>query len=282
LWLTGYFRIFVTAVTTVRTDSRSAITALHSLGWWVFVTLTECVYRALQTKYSYYEIVLHTANTTHYYGIIILTILWYYNNHHHLPPWIRLFDLFRHRRIAIVSWGVHGLFFLEVCRWGLISGVWCCPFFRGGWSSFVCINNNNNNNKVKWSRYRPSVAQRVGKGIALLFHDRGTRRGWVVSSTPRPHFTPGKDPVPFVQVAVWAPGPVWTRGKSRPQRDSIPDRPARSQSLYRLSYPAHNNNNNNNNNNNDGVRLLSLLQIAELEAKHQTESLCTISVNFAI
>ena len=35
--------------------------------------------------------------------------------HHHLPPWIRSFDLFRHRRIAIVSWGVHDLFFLEVC-----------------------------------------------------------------------------------------------------------------------------------------------------------------------
>ena len=28
--------------------------------------------------------------------------------------------------------------------------------------------------KVKWSRYRPGVAQRVGRGIALLFHDRGT------------------------------------------------------------------------------------------------------------
>ena len=33
--------------------------------------------------------------------------------------------------------------------------------------------------------------------------------------------------------------PVWTGGKSRPHRDSIPERPARSQSLYRLSYPAH-------------------------------------------
>ena len=31
--------------------------------------------------------------------------------------------------------------------------------------------------KVKWSRYRPGVAQRVGRGIALLFHDRGSRRG---------------------------------------------------------------------------------------------------------
>jgi hypothetical protein len=44
----------------------------------------------------------------------------------------------------------------------------------------------------------------------------------VVSSTPRPHFTPGEDPVPIVQEAGWAPGPVWTGKKSRPHRDSIP------------------------------------------------------------
>ena len=93
--------------------------------------------------------------------------------------------------------------------------------------------------KVEWPRYRPGVAQRVGRGIALLFHDRSTRRGWVVSSTPRPHFTPGKDPVPILQEAGWAPGPAWTGGKSLPHRDSIPDRPARSQSLYRLIYPVH-------------------------------------------
>jgi hypothetical protein len=34
---------------------------------------------------------------------------------HHLPLGLRSFDLFRHRRVAIVSWGVHDLFFLEVC-----------------------------------------------------------------------------------------------------------------------------------------------------------------------
>jgi len=61
----------------------------------------------------------------------------------------------------------------------------------------------------------------------------------VVSSTTRPHLTPGKDPIPILQEAGWAPEPVWTGGKTRPHRDSIPDRPARSQSLYRLSYPAH-------------------------------------------
>jgi len=82
--------------------------------------------------------------------------------------------------------------------------------------------------KVKLSRYRPGVAQRVGRGIAILFYDRGTRRGWVVSTTPRPHFTPGKGPVPILQEAGWAPGPVSTGGNSRPHRDSIPDRPARS------------------------------------------------------
>jgi len=31
--------------------------------------------------------------------------------------------------------------------------------------------------KVNCSCYRLGVAQRVGIGIALLFHDRGTRRG---------------------------------------------------------------------------------------------------------
>ena len=82
--------------------------------------------------------------------------------------------------------------------------------------------------EVKRSRNRAGVAQRVGRGIALLFHDRGTRRGWVVSSTPRPHFTPGKDPVPILQEAGRAAGPVWKSGKSRPHRDSIPDLPARS------------------------------------------------------
>jgi len=50
----------------------------------------------------------------------------------------------------------------------------------------------------------------------------------VVSSTPRPHFTPGKDPVPILKEPGWAPGPVWTDGKSRPHQDAIPDRPALS------------------------------------------------------
>jgi len=89
-------------------------------------------------------------------------------------------------------------------------------------------------------RHRPGVAQRVGRGIVLLFHDRGTRRGCVVISTPRPHLTPGKDPVPILQEAGWAPGPVWTGAENLvPTGIRSPDRPARIQSLYRLSYPTH-------------------------------------------
>ena len=50
----------------------------------------------------------------------------------------------------------------------------------------------------------------------------------MVSSTPRPHFTPGKDSVPILQEAAWAPGPIWTGGKCRIHRYSILDRAARS------------------------------------------------------
>ena len=59
------------------------------------------------------------------------------------------------------------------------------------------------------------------------------------AASPGRTLPPGKDPVPILQEAGWTPGPIWTGGKSRPHRDSIPDCPARSQSLYRLSYLIH-------------------------------------------
>ena len=61
--------------------------------------------------------------------------------------------------------------------------------------------------------------------------------GW---STPRPgRFTPGKDPVPVILEAGWAPGPVWTDAENLalPTATRSLDRPCRSESLYRLSYP---------------------------------------------
>jgi hypothetical protein len=62
----------------------------------------------------------------------------------------------------------------------------------------------------------------------------------MVSSTPRPHFTPWKDPVLILQEAGWTLGPVWTRAENLARTEiRSPDRPARSQSLYQLNYLAH-------------------------------------------
>jgi hypothetical protein len=51
-------------------------------------------------------------------------------------------------------------------------------------------------------------------------------------------FTPGKDPVPIVQEAGWAPWPVWM-GVENLAHTGIPspDHPALSESLYQLRYP---------------------------------------------
>jgi len=56
------------------------------------------------------------------------------------------------------------------------EAVWRNGFPVGtSFCMMVCISTIVKN--VKGSRYRPGVAQSVGRGIALLFHDRGTRRG---------------------------------------------------------------------------------------------------------
>ena len=81
------------------------------------------------------------------------------------------------------------------------------------------------------------TAHRGSRGIALPFHDQGTRRGWGVSVTTWPLLIPGKDTLPIFQEACWAPGPVWTDAENLASTGiRSPDRPARSQSLYRLSY----------------------------------------------
>jgi len=62
-------------------------------------------------------------------------------------------------------------------------------------------------------------------------------RGEGSASRPSRSLPPGKDPVPIVQEAGWAPGPVWTGAENlAPTGIRSPDRPARSQSLYRLRY----------------------------------------------
>jgi hypothetical protein len=55
-----------------------------------------------------------------------------------------------------------------------------------------------------------------------------------------PLSTPGKYPVPIVKEAGWVQGPVQTGAENLISTGfRSPDRPARSQSLYRLNYRAH-------------------------------------------
>ena len=46
--------------------------------------------------------------------------------------------------------------------------------------------------KIKYSRYRPGGAQTMGRVIALLFHDRGTRRSEWSAARPGRTLPPGK------------------------------------------------------------------------------------------
>ena len=85
------------------------------------------------------------------------------------------------------------------------------------------------------------TAHRESRGIrvALLFFDHGTRRS-EGSASRLGRFTLGKDPVTVVLETGWTPGHVWTGAENLASTGiRSPDRSARSQSLYRLRYPAH-------------------------------------------
>jgi hypothetical protein len=86
--------------------------------------------------------------------------------------------------------------------------------------------------KVKHARYRSELAYRVDRDIALCFRDLGARRGWVVNTMTWPLY-PRETPGTHCRGGWLGPrAGLDVCEKSRPHRDSIPDRPARSQSLY--------------------------------------------------
>jgi hypothetical protein len=65
--------------------------------------------------------------------------------------------------------------------------------------------------------------------------------GWVVNATPRPLHTRESDPVPIVKEAAWATRTDWPGAENlNPTGIRSSDPPARSKSLYRLSYPGPN------------------------------------------
>ena len=144
----------------------------------------------------------------------------------------------------------HSLMGCDILRFGrdkTCTGNRCCPHqsrtlsyaAKATNAVHVCVVHPHGTIKVKWSLYRPGVAQRVCRCIALLFHDRGTRRGEWSAARPCRTLSPGKTRYPFYRRLGGPQGRSGRAKKSRPHRDSIPDRPARRQSLYGLSYPAH-------------------------------------------
>ena len=90
--------------------------------------------------------------------------------------------------------------------------------------------------KVQFTLEQVTKAKRVSIGMALLF--LSPQRSMGFWSTPRSgRYRLEKDRVPIVYKAGWAPWPVWT-GEGNLVHTGIrtSDRPARSESLYRLSY----------------------------------------------
>jgi hypothetical protein len=76
--------------------------------------------------------------------------------------------------------------------------------------------------KVKSSRYKPEQAQRVDRGIALLFLDLGARRGWEVSTSPQPLYPRERPGAHCTGGWVGLRAGLEVCEKSRSHRDPIP------------------------------------------------------------
>jgi hypothetical protein len=84
------------------------------------------------------------------------------------------------------------------------------------------------------------TAQRGSRGIALLFLTNGTRRGVRGQRhAPAALYSWERTGTPCTGGWVGPRAGLDRCGKSRPHRIRSPDRPVRSQSLYRLRSPAH-------------------------------------------
>ena len=101
-----------------------------------------------------------------------------------------------------------------LCIFPFIINVYCSPSYTRSTilhqnlflASWLCLHYHyfrSSTVKVKYTLVQAlrlctgRTAHRGSRGIALLFVDRGTRRGWGVSVTPRPLFTPRKTLYPL-------------------------------------------------------------------------------------
>jgi len=83
-------------------------------------------------------------------------------------------------------------------HWFAVSHCIATEWQQETWSSITFLNKNAKCTLVQALRLCTGrTAHRGSRGTVLLFLDHGTRRGWGVSVTPRPLFTPGKTRYPL-------------------------------------------------------------------------------------
>jgi hypothetical protein len=103
--------------------------------------------------------------------------------------------------------------------------------------------------KLKLSQYKPWRRLGERRYSSYSYSTSALHGGEWSGSRPGRAWAPRKGPpVPIVQEAGWAPEPVWTQRLEEKSLSPLPGieprspgRPARSQILYWLSYPAHGN-----------------------------------------
>ena len=90
---------------------------------------------------------------------------------------------------------------------------------------------------VKFTLEQTTKVHSGSTDIVIHFFNLDARWKYVVNTTPRPLYHQERDPVPIVQETGWAREPVST-GTENLAFTGIrsPDRPARSDLLYRQSY----------------------------------------------
>jgi hypothetical protein len=148
--------------------------------------------------------------------------------------------------LALTSWNPQGLFYLFIVRQSDPSSRGDLPGVFVHVRVLWCINNPihlewaerlEGKGEGKGTPNRTKSSEREGRNISLSFFDLGTRMGgWSASRSGC--FTPINTRYQlYRRLGVLQGRSGRVRKISPPTRNRSPDRPACSQSLYRLSYP---------------------------------------------
>ena len=89
----------------------------------------------------------------------------------------------------------------------------------------------------KWTNSPQYRTSKLREGVEVqLYSSFNLDAGWwwVVNATPRSLYAQERDPLPVIQEAGWAPGPVWKCAENlSPNEIQFPDRPAHSECIFK-------------------------------------------------